>query len=47
VLGDGKNAANWSPSDKFTVVLATTALNKADLAEYYPRKDLHAEQITL
>tara|TARA_R110001599_G_scaffold353688_1_gene595318 strand:- start:627 stop:1124 length:498 start_codon:yes stop_codon:yes gene_type:complete len=45
VPGDGKNPENWSPEDKFTVVLETAALNEAELAEYCRKKGLFAEQI--
>ena len=44
--GDGRNPENWSPEDKFAVVLETAALNEAELAEYCRKKGLFAEQIT-
>lgn len=47
VPGDGKNAENWTSSDKFTVVLETAALNEAELAEYCRKKGLYAEQISM
>lgn len=45
VLGDGKNAADWSSQDKFAVVVETAALNGAQLSEYCRRKGLFPEQI--
>lgn len=45
VPGDGKNAEQWSSTDKFAVVLETAALNAAELAEYCRKKGLFAEQI--
>lgn len=45
VPGDGKNPENWSPEDKFAVVLETASLNEAELAEYSRKKGLYAEQI--
>jgi transposase len=45
VPGDRRNPEQWSPEDKFAVVLETTALNETELAEYYRKKGLYAEQI--
>lgn len=45
VPGDGKNAERWSSADKFAVVLETSVLNAAELAEYCRKKGLFAEQI--
>jgi transposase-like protein len=45
VPGDGKNPENWSPEDKFAVVLETASFNEAELAEYCRKKGLYAEQI--
>ena len=45
VPGDGKNPENWSPQDKFAVVLETAAMNEAELSEYCRKKGLFAEQI--
>ncbi len=45
VPGDGRNPENWSPEDKFAVVLETAALNEAELAEYCRKKGLFTEQI--
>jgi transposase-like protein len=45
VPGDGKNPENWSPEDKFAVVLETAAMNEAELSEYCRKKGLFAEQI--
>ena len=45
VPGDGKNPENWSAQDKFAVVLETSALNEAELAEYCRKKGLYAEQV--
>ena len=46
VPGNGKNAEEWSSTDKFGVVLETAGLNEAELAEYCRRKGLFIEQIT-
>lgn len=43
--GDGKNAESCSSEDKFAVVQETTALNEAELAEYYRQKGLYTEHI--
>jgi len=45
VPGDGRNPENWSPEDKFAVVLETAAMNEAELSEYCRKKGLFAEQI--
>ena len=45
VPGDGKNAENWSASNKFSVVLETAAMNEAELAEYCRSKGLYVDQI--
>ena len=45
VPGDGRNRENWSPEDKFAVVLETASMNEAELAEYCRKKGLFAEQI--
>jgi len=45
VPGDGRNPENWSPQDKFAVVLETASMNEAELAEYCRKKGLFAEQI--
>lgn len=45
VPGDGRNPENWSPEDKFAVVLETATMNEAELAEYCRKKGLFAEQI--
>jgi len=45
VPGDGRNPENWSPEDKFAVVLETASMNEAELAEYCRKKGLFAEQI--
>ena len=45
VPGDGKNPENWSAQDKFAVVLETSALSEAELAEYCRKKGLYAEQV--
>ena len=47
VPGDGKNAENWSASDKFSVVLETAAMNEAELAEYCRSKGLYVDQIAV
>ena len=46
VPGDGKNPEQWSPEDKFAVVLETASMNEAELAEYCRKKGLFVEQIT-
>ncbi len=45
VPGDGRNPEQWSPEDKFAVVVETASLNEAELAEYCRRKGLFAEQV--
>lgn len=45
VPGDGKNPEDWSPQDKFAVVLETATLSEAELAEYCRTKGLYAEQV--
>ena len=45
VPGDGRNPENWSPQDKFAVVLETASMNEVELAEYCRKKGLFAEQI--
>lgn len=45
VPGSGKNAEEWTSEDKFAVVLETSALNAADLAEYCRGKGLFVEQV--
>jgi transposase len=47
VPGDRKNTEQWSPSNKFAVVIETAALNGAEMAEYCRKKGLLAEQIEL
>jgi transposase len=47
VPGDGKNAEQWSSSNKFPVVIETPALNGAELAEHCRKTGLLAEQIEL
>jgi transposase-like protein len=47
VPGDGRNPENWSPEDKFAVVLETASLNEAELAEYCRKKGLFVEQIAV
>ncbi len=47
VPGDGRNPENWSPEDKFAVVLETATMNEAELAEYCRKKGLFAEQIAV
>ena len=43
--GDGRNPENWSPEDKFAVVLETAALSEVEVAEYCRKKGLYAEQV--
>ncbi len=45
VPGNGKNAEEWSSSDKFGVVLETARMNEAELAEYCRSKGLFVEQV--
>nr|WP_218281531.1 IS3 family transposase [Pseudomonas sp. LPB0260] len=45
VPGEGKQADQWSSQDKFRVVLESTSLNEAELAEYCRRKGLYVEQV--
>ncbi len=45
VPGDGKNTEQWTSEDKFTVVLKTSAMNSAELAEYCREKGLFVEQV--
>lgn len=45
VPGNGKNPESWSSEEKFAVVLETTPLNEAQLAEYCRKKGLYKEQI--
>ena len=45
VPGDGRNAEAWSAADKFAVVLESTPLSEAELAQYCRRKGLLVEQI--
>lgn len=45
VPGNGRNAEEWTSQDKFGVVLETSGLNEAELAEYCRRKGLFIEQI--
>jgi hypothetical protein len=44
-LVSAKKAEEWSSKDKFGVVLETSGLNEAELAEYCRRKGLFIEQI--
>ena len=46
VSGDGKNSEQWSSENKFSVVLETASLNRAELADYYRKKGVYAELIT-
>ena len=43
--GDGRNPEDWSPQDKFAVVLETAALSEAEFAEYCRKKGLYVEQV--
>ena len=45
VPGNNKHAEEWSSEDKFAVVLETSALNEAELAEYCRKKGLYTDQI--
>lgn len=47
VPGDGRNPENWSPEDKFGVVLETATMNEAELAEYCRKKGLFPEQVAV
>ena len=46
VPGNNKHAEEWSSEDKFAVVLETSALNEAELAEYCRKKGLYTDQIS-
>jgi transposase-like protein len=45
VPGDGQNPEQWSPADKFSIVLEAAPLNEAELAAYCRRKGLLVEQL--
>jgi transposase-like protein len=45
VPGDGSNASDWKPEDKFAMVVETLGLAEAELAEYCRRKGVYVEQI--
>lgn len=45
VPGDGSNAHDWKPEDKFAMVVETLGLADAELAEYCRRKGVYVEQI--
>jgi transposase-like protein len=45
VPGDGRNSENWSPENKFAVVLETATMSEAELSEYCRKKGLFAEQV--
>lgn len=47
VPGNGRNPENWSPEDKFAVVLETAVMNEAELSEYCRKKGLFAEQVAV
>jgi transposase len=40
VPGDARNPENWSPEDKFAVVLQTATMGEAELSEYCRKKGL-------
>ncbi len=46
VPADGKNPEQWSSEDKFAIVLETSHLSEAELAEYCRSKGLYKEQIS-
>lgn len=45
VPGDGSNANDWRPEDKFAMVVETLGMAEAELTEYCRRKGLYVEQI--
>ena len=45
MASDGQNPEQWSPVDKFVVVLEAAPLNEAELAAYCRRKGLLVEQL--
>ena len=45
VPGNGKNAEDWSSENKFAVVVETSSLNEAELAEYCRKKGLYVDQV--
>lgn len=45
VPGDGKQAADWSSSDKFRMVLESAALSDVEVGEYCRRKGVLVEQL--
>ena len=46
VPADGKNPELWSSEDKFSIVLETSHMSEAELAEYCRSKGLFKEQIS-
>lgn len=45
VPGDGNNAEDWKPEDKFAVVVETLGMAEAELAEHCRQKGLYVEQV--
>ena len=43
--GTDANPEDWSTQDKFLIVVETSGMNEADLAEYARKKGLYVEQI--
>lgn len=45
VPGDGHNAEDWKPEDKFAVVVETMGLSEVERAEYCRGKGVYVEQV--
>jgi len=45
VPGNGKNTEHWSSEEKFTMVVVTSNMNAAELAQFCREKGLYVEQI--
>ncbi len=45
VPGDETNSDKWVAKDKLAVVIATAAMNEAELSEYCRKKGLYPEQV--
>ena len=43
--GKNKRSEQWSPQDKFSVVLETATLSEIELAKYCRKKGLYVEQV--
>jgi len=45
VPGNGKNTEQWSSEDKFSIVVTTSTMNAAELAQFCREKGLYIEQV--